>query len=325
MGQTGTLRSLSVVVPNYNHSKYLERCLTAIVRQSFSPLEIIVLDDASTDNSVQVIKRFAAEHSLVRLVQNEKNLGVMSNLNKGAGLSRGEYIFIASADDEVLPGIFEKSMNLLAQHPRAGISSTISIWRYVDSGLSWHMAAGMSDKPAYLSPDEVAHLAKKSKLLISSNTVVFRKAALEDVGLFKPDLRWHADWFAMTTCAFRYGLCFIPEVLGIINILPKSFFTAGRRTQEHRQVLTNILDNLNSPAYSDVRPLIRDSGALSLFAPEMLTLIGSNKKYRPYLSGPFLRGSVKRTAELAGKKILPKWLARCILNVLYRAPATNPA
>src|SRR6266446_3649184 len=114
-----SLPTLSVVVPNYNHAKYLEVSLSAILRQSLKPLEIIVLDDASTDNSVEVIRRFAAQNPLVRLVQNEKNLTVVPNLNKGVDLARGEYVYIAAADDEVLPGLFEHSMALLGKYPQA--------------------------------------------------------------------------------------------------------------------------------------------------------------------------------------------------------------
>src|SRR4030095_15000486 len=99
--------TLSVVVPNYNHAKYLEFSLPAILKQSHRPLEVIVLDDASKDNSVEVIRRFAAQDPIVRLVQNEKNLTVVPNLNKGVELARGDYVFIVSADREALPGIFE--------------------------------------------------------------------------------------------------------------------------------------------------------------------------------------------------------------------------
>src|SRR5438034_2246469 len=97
------LPSLSVVVPNYNHARYLPVCLKAILAQSVAPIELIVVDDASTDNSVEVIRRFAAQSPLVRLVQNEKNLGVMANQIKGLDLARGEFVFFQAADDEVQP------------------------------------------------------------------------------------------------------------------------------------------------------------------------------------------------------------------------------
>src|SRR6516162_3620841 len=99
----------------------------------------------------------------------------MPNLNKGVGLCRGDYVFIGSADDQILPGLFEQSMRLLAKHPQAGLSCTLSEWRYEDSGLSWYMSAGMADGPAFLSPDDMVRLGKQGKLMISSSSVIFRK------------------------------------------------------------------------------------------------------------------------------------------------------
>ena len=314
---SSSLPTLSVIVPNYNHARFLDSSLPSILRQSFQPLEVIVLDDASTDNSIEVIRRYATQNPLVRLVQNEKNLGVMPNLNKGIGLARGQYVFIGSADDEVLPGLFEHSMRLLAQHPQAGLSCTICEWRYTDSGLSWHMGVGMAEQAAYLSPDDLVRVGRKGKLLISSSSVIFKREALRDVGLFRQDLRWHADWFAETVAAFRFGLCFVPQSLSLVNIIPKSYYTAGRERPEHRQVLTQILELFNSPAFADVRPRIRSSGALSLFATPVLRVMLGRKAFWPFLNWTFLRLTLLRNAELIGKKVLPLWLARWFLNRYY--------
>ena len=101
MGQSATLPTLSVVVPNYNHAKYLPACLTAILRESVQPLEVLVLDDVSTDNSVEVIRSFAARHPLVRLIQNEQNLGVMRNTS---GVNTGDAlvsIYKADAQSDI--------------------------------------------------------------------------------------------------------------------------------------------------------------------------------------------------------------------------------
>lgn len=309
--------SLSVVVPNYNHAKYLDLSLPAILHQSFQPTEVIVLDDASTDESVEVIRRFAAQNPLVRLVQNEKNLGVMPNLNKGVGLARGQYVFIGSADDEVVPGLFEKSMCLLAEHPQAGLSCTTCEWRYTDSGLTWYMGAGMAERPVYLSPEDLVRLGKRGKLAISSSSVIFRREALCDVGNFMPQLRWHADWFACYISAFRFGLCYVPESLSLVNILPKSFYTAGSKRPEHREVLRQIVACLSSPAFADVRPRVRDSGALSVFATPMLRVLLQERQFRPFINWPFLRWMVWRDAELTGRRVLPVWLARWVLKRLY--------
>lgn len=312
-----SLPTLSVVVPNYNHAEYLDASLSAILRQSVPPLEVIVLDDASTDDSVEVIRRIAAQHPVIRLVQNEKNLGAMPNINKGVELSRGEYVYVASADDEIVPGLFEKSLHLLAQHPQAAFCCAIAEWRETFSGLVWQMATRMPKEPCYLSPREMVGLGRAGRLFLISSTAVQKRALLLKAGCFPPDLRWHADWFACYVTGFRDGICFVPEVLSLANLLPGSFFQSGRKRAEHERVLRNLLDRLNSEECADVMPLIRESGDLSLFATPLLRLVLRYPQYRHFLNWTFLRRTLRRSAELAGKRILPGSLRQRVLNRFY--------
>lgn len=319
-----TLPTLSVIVPNYNHAHYLPNFFKAVLSQSATITELIILDDASTDNSVEIIRRIAAENPFIRLVQNEKNLGCMPTLNKGLELARGDYVFTGGVDDEVMPGFFEKSMTLLAKYPEAGLCSTASEWKYVDSGLSWLMAFGLAEHPAYLGPEELVRLGKRGKLMISSSSVIYRRDALDNVGRFQLALRWHADWFACFISAFRFGLCYLPEPLSLVNIIPKSFYT-GRKKEEQREVLWKLLELLNSPDFADVRTRVRDSGALSLFSIPMLKIMLSRRKFWPFINLTYLRRTLWRSAELTGKRLLPRWLARAVLNRLYQGSTTTAA
>lgn len=74
---------LSVVVPNYNHAQYLPEALNAILNQSCRPMEVIVIDDCSTDNSVEVIEAFIRMDPIIRLYRNERNRGVNFSMNRG--------------------------------------------------------------------------------------------------------------------------------------------------------------------------------------------------------------------------------------------------
>src|SRR5437660_982296 len=112
-----TSQKLSVVMANYNHCHYIGDALHGIMRQSFKPHEVIVVDDASTDDSVSVITRIAKDNPSVRLFRNNENRGPIASINHGIQHASGEYLYLAGADDKVLPELFGKSMELLAQHP----------------------------------------------------------------------------------------------------------------------------------------------------------------------------------------------------------------
>jgi glycosyltransferase involved in cell wall biosynthesis len=311
------LPRLSIVVPNYNHAAFLPACLNALLNQSVQPFEVIVIDDASTDGSLAVIEEFAAKHPTIRVLRNDCNQGVVFSMNRGLELAQGEYVYFPAADDEVAPGLFEKSLWLLAENPAAALSCTISEWR--EGGLKWHMAAGMASRPCYLSPTDLIRLGLAGKLAIVSHSAILRKEALMEAGGFIPELRWHSDWFATYITGFRHGLCFVPEALSLVNIQPKSYYKSGRRKDEHQQVLRRILELLNAEACADVRPRIRDSAALSLFAMPMLRLLLSRPEFRPYATRALVMKTLRRSSELLAKRVLPARFAQIGLKLFYRA------
>src|SRR5262245_37337052 len=112
---------LSALIPNYNHARYLGECLDALLSQSRPPDEIIVVDDASTDDSFEVISGFARREKRIQAFRNERNLGTIGTLNRALSLARGVYCYGGATDDYVLPGMFENSLGLLERHPRAGL------------------------------------------------------------------------------------------------------------------------------------------------------------------------------------------------------------
>ena len=121
-----TTPTLSVIMGNYNHAHYLVESISAILNQSFRPIEFIIIDDASTDNSVEIIEGFAKKDPRIRFFKNDKNLGNAPTYTRAYELMRGDYFILTAADDRVLPGLFEKSMAMLAKFPSAGFCSAIS-------------------------------------------------------------------------------------------------------------------------------------------------------------------------------------------------------
>lgn len=317
-----SLPTISVVMPNYNHGKYLSTSLPAILNQSVPPLEIIIIDDCSTDNSWEIIQDYARKYPVIQAIKNEKNLGVIANSNKGVALAKGDFLHLGSADDEIYPGLFEKSLRLLQQHPQAAYCCTIGDWHELASGFNWHVAVGMADTACYLSPERMVELEQQSKFFIASHTTVLKRAAFLEVGGFIPELKWHTDWFALYASGFRHGICYVPEPLARFNIFQTSYYKSGRRDEAaHRAVLQGMLDRLASPEFATEAEYIRQGGSLFQFAGPMRRLLRQDARFKHYLTSLLLRRSYWHSFKLAVKDHLPVWAANIYFRVAgYRAP-----
>jgi glycosyltransferase involved in cell wall biosynthesis len=101
----------SICIPNFNYSKYLKLTIESVLAQSFQDFEIIVADNASTDNSVEMVKSF--NDSRIRVVVNSINLGFTPNLDKCTEPAAGKYMILLSSDDIMLPNALEIFYNIL--------------------------------------------------------------------------------------------------------------------------------------------------------------------------------------------------------------------
>ena len=97
---------ISVIVPAYNAEAFIERCLNSLLRQTYENLEIICINDASTDNTAQTVKKI--NDPRIRLINNEQNLGISLTRNRGMEIARGKYIGFIDSDDFVDPDFYEK-------------------------------------------------------------------------------------------------------------------------------------------------------------------------------------------------------------------------
>ena len=212
---------VSVVVPNYNHARYLPHRLDSILDQTFQDFEIIVLDDASTDDSLAALEPYLHDPR-VRFYPNEQNSGSpFAQWNKGVSLARGRYIWIAESDDIAEPHLLATLVPLLEINPGVGIAYGQS--RMVDNtGREI-----MSSLANILEPlgnerwqtDFVANgMEECRKYLLWMNTipnasaVVFRRQIYLDAGQAELSFRLSGDWFmwvkmlAISDLAFHAGI-----------------------------------------------------------------------------------------------------------------------
>src|SRR6266481_218476 len=109
---------VSVVIPCYNHAQFLAHAIESVLAQSYSNFELIVVDDGSTDDTAEVVKRYPP----VRYVYQE-NAGLSAARNTGLRQSRGEFIAFLDADDRLLPLALETGINCMREHPECAFVS----------------------------------------------------------------------------------------------------------------------------------------------------------------------------------------------------------
>lgn len=270
--------TLSVVMVNYNHGHYISQALEAVLSQSHQPMEVIVIDDASTDNSAEVIGKIAAEHRIVRLFRNDVNRGAIFSTLKGVEMCEGEYVGFTNSDDRVLPGIYEKYMKLLGQYPQAGLCFSDPAQYLEYNGEILENRFGWSEEPRYFSPKELAEVINGQ--YISGHTVVVKKSAFIQAGRYNPELKWHCDWFTWLVIAFRSGACYVPEPLAVARILPDSY--SGSREKENStqlEILAYLLYLIKSENYRDVLPYFVRGLVMSHFGTDIVNLVLSSPEH----------------------------------------------
>ncbi len=105
---------VTVLMSVYNGEKYLREAIDSILNQTFKDFEFLIIDDGSTDSSADIIRSYTDFR--IRLIQNEKNIGLTRSLNKGLKLAKGEYIARMDVDDISLPIRFEKQVSFLDKY-----------------------------------------------------------------------------------------------------------------------------------------------------------------------------------------------------------------
>ena len=118
---------LSVLVPVCNVEKYLDQCLTSIVNQTFTDMEIIVINDGSTDNSLDIIKKFAAKDKRIQIID-KPNEGYGKSMNRGLDAARGKYIGIVESDDWIDPDMYETLVTIAEKNDLDVVKSDYFIY-----------------------------------------------------------------------------------------------------------------------------------------------------------------------------------------------------
>ena len=194
--------AVSVIIPNYNHAPFLRQRIDSVLGQSFTDIEIILLDDCSSDKSRNVIEGYRAHPLVTHIVFNERNSGsTFRQWEKGLALSKGEYVWIAESDDWAHPEFLATIVPLLRDDKKVMIG-------YCMSAITDELGTINGTYLPYLHPYRIEvwsndfkmegkhfleEFLSKLNAIPNSSAVVFRKEALSGVTIDK-QMRYCGDW-----------------------------------------------------------------------------------------------------------------------------------
>jgi Glycosyl transferase family 2 len=281
------MNTVAVVLCNYNHARYLPDSLGHIYGQTRPADQVVVIDDGSTDDSRDVIQKFARDHPNLEAHANVRNLGLEASIARALQLIHCDYLVWAAADDRLLPPFLERNMAVLARYPAAALSfsevvvlkgDTEEVDRFATNPAAPRIF-DLSDLPVYLSRDQLRNRMKRAYLPIASNTAVIRVDALRAFGGFPAELRWFADSFACTALAMRQGACVLAQPLALIRSRPESYSQTMRDVPQQTIVLNAMLELLARPELRDIRAFMRDCPSnLTVYDPLILTLLAKRPR-----------------------------------------------
>lgn len=108
---------VTILIPTYKRTELLKQAIESVLSQSYKNLQLVILDNASMDETGQIVKHFMDTDKRVVLVENEMNIGVNANFRKSFNYIKGEYFCWLCSDDMMPPGNLEKQVDFLIEHP----------------------------------------------------------------------------------------------------------------------------------------------------------------------------------------------------------------
>ncbi|MFH1777340.1 MAG: glycosyltransferase [Candidatus Omnitrophota bacterium] len=221
---------LSVVMVNFNHGAFLHDAIESVISQNYYPWELIVVDDGSTDNSLEIISEYQKKHSERIRVETHpcgRNLGIAESYRLGISLCRGEFVGFLEPDDLWSPENAGKKINILKSYPVGFVYSDVEPFGEPDIIRLREKALRLLAKSPSLVPfNAYASLAVINFIptfsIVIARTAVFKEFSYLAYSSFMMSL----DWFLWLQASLRQRFFFIPEKLVSWRLYQKSYYNS---------------------------------------------------------------------------------------------------
>lgn len=210
---------VSVVMSVYNGKKYLREAVESILNQTFRDFEFIIVDDGSCDNTLEILKDYAEKDSRIKIIKNEKNIGLTKSLNKAIQEAKGEYIARMDADDISLPERLKAQMLAMEKGRKNGLIGCDVI--IIDEH-------GNEIKKVIVPRVDLNNYLRKKNCLVHGSLFILKKA-LQGVGNYSDEMIFAQDYDLLLKISTKYSISFVGDFLYKLrrdknNISHKKFF-----------------------------------------------------------------------------------------------------
>ena len=229
---------ISLIIPTYNCAFYLKRCIISALDQTYDNMEIIVVDDGSTDDTKNVVRSFGDSVHYIF----QKNRGLAGARNTGIKASKGDYLAFLDADDYFDKENIKIKVSYLEEHPQT--DWVFSDWDEIDEEGNF-LARG-SIKWSYENKQLKTKLYEEliyNRNFIAPVTTMIKKSVIEKVGYFDPQVICQEDYDLWLRLSLKYPAHYIDKVLVHVLIRPDSL---SRNFNKWAQGNARIVDKLNN-------------------------------------------------------------------------------
>lgn len=211
---------VTVIIPAYNHEKYIEECLESVINQTFPNLEIIVINDGSKDNTDETIRRLIARKSRSITYLSKENEGLCKTLNLGLEMAHGKYLSFIASDDVWLPSRIEEGVLLLESNRNIGMVFSDAFFANFDEKSAVRYSE-YKPKIKKLFKNSIQNSDIYEAMLVENIvlalTVLIRKECIDNVGIFDESLEYE-DYDMWLRVSNKYPIAYIDKPLAFYRI-----------------------------------------------------------------------------------------------------------
>jgi glycosyltransferase involved in cell wall biosynthesis len=252
-------RTVSVVIPNYNHARFLRKRIESVLGQTYQDFELILLDDCSTDESRTILEEYAP-YSRVRLEFNQVNSGSpFKQWNKGVRLAQGKYAWIAESDDYADARFLERMVRVLDENAKVQFAFCRS-WCVTEDnrleGFADTLFEGLGQNRwaadfCVEGREECRNFMVHSNVVQNASAVLFRRAAYEEAGGADGSMRLCGDWILWASMMLMGDVGYVAEPLNYFRFhggsVRQTTDLTRRDVAEWLRAVRWILDRVTPP------------------------------------------------------------------------------